>query len=412
MKKTNSLFTTIQTITLSNDEKASLRKAVSSYIKEHPYKVSNQQDIVHTYDEVSIIFPYFSRLSFKQYVTVLSVTLVVLISTGTSFAASKALPGDLLYPVKIQVNEPLEIAVASTPEKKANIATKHALRRLDEANVLLREGKLSIAMTEEIKSTFTKKVENANEAIGKLTLSHDYEQAARTHKALEDGIRTRYTVLLVHSDDSEKAHSSDENEHASPLILSATTSPQESLITVVKENTTRVKQRAKDREAQFVSSIVSKPSEDIKELTLLQLSKIANNSRETQEYITRELSASTTLLVRMETEKKLLEATNMYQDAQTKYAQGEYASALSLLQTTEVILAQVRQFADVGTHSRSGFKTLLNDDKEEQIMLQKNISNNEHSTTSSHQEKNSHQDIKKNHRADTEINLRMKKSEN
>src|SRR5438552_3912642 len=60
--------------------------------------------------------------------------LIMLASAGTALGAQNALPGDVLYPVKLHVNEKLETALASSPEAKALVSADLAERRLSEAD--------------------------------------------------------------------------------------------------------------------------------------------------------------------------------------------------------------------------------------------------------------------------------------
>lgn len=56
---------------------------------------------------------------------------------GVAYAAESSLPGDVLYPVKVHVNEPLWQAAAFTPERKAKVRVWQMKRRLQETEQLL-----------------------------------------------------------------------------------------------------------------------------------------------------------------------------------------------------------------------------------------------------------------------------------
>lgn len=83
------------------------------------------------------------------------VAVFILISTvGTSFAAERAVPGDLLYPIKVSVNEPVVGLLATDPVSKASWEVKKAERRLVEAQALASEGKLTEDKRVEIENRF------------------------------------------------------------------------------------------------------------------------------------------------------------------------------------------------------------------------------------------------------------------
>lgn len=72
-----------------------------------------------------------------------ALALIVTVSlTSVSYAARGALPGELLYGVKVSVNEKIERALASSPEAKAYVYVRQAEERLKETEVLAVQGTL------------------------------------------------------------------------------------------------------------------------------------------------------------------------------------------------------------------------------------------------------------------------------
>lgn len=69
---------------------------------------------------------------------------------GTSYAAQTALPGDLLYAVKIHVNEFAEMALATSPVAKAEVQAVLAERRVEEAQDLVSQGKFTVVAAEQL----------------------------------------------------------------------------------------------------------------------------------------------------------------------------------------------------------------------------------------------------------------------
>jgi hypothetical protein len=61
----------------------------------------------------------------------LALLLLLLVGGGaTGVVAEKSLPGDVLYPVKIHINENFESAIAFTAKSDAEVSVKQAARRL------------------------------------------------------------------------------------------------------------------------------------------------------------------------------------------------------------------------------------------------------------------------------------------
>lgn len=93
----------------------------------------------------------------------LAVVLVVFAGGSTAAAAQGALPGDVLYPIKISVNEAVEVAFATTPVAKAEVSVKQAVRRVEEAEVLASRGELTAETGEKLAANFEVHAEIANE---------------------------------------------------------------------------------------------------------------------------------------------------------------------------------------------------------------------------------------------------------
>ena len=81
-------------------------------------------------------------MSYHLRMTMAGLALFVIAGTGTVSAAQGALPGDLLYPIKVSVNEKVEVALAPTPAARAQVQAKLAERRVDEAQALASRGRL------------------------------------------------------------------------------------------------------------------------------------------------------------------------------------------------------------------------------------------------------------------------------
>lgn len=76
-------------------------------------------------------------LPFKSFASITAAVLIVTVSgVSVSFAAEAAMPGDLLYSVKVHVNEEVKSRLAFTPMAKAQVESERVERRLKEAEIL------------------------------------------------------------------------------------------------------------------------------------------------------------------------------------------------------------------------------------------------------------------------------------
>ena len=60
----------------------------------------------------------------RHSMSAVAAVLIVMVSSGTVAAAESALPGDILYPVKVHVTEEVRVAFAPTPQARAKIAVE------------------------------------------------------------------------------------------------------------------------------------------------------------------------------------------------------------------------------------------------------------------------------------------------
>lgn len=130
---------------------------------------------------------------------------VLLICAGTAYAAEGALPGDLLYPIKTNINEPVEVALAVTPQAKAEVEVRLAERRVAEAQTLALRGTLDATTTQELQDNFDT---HAAEAI---VLAHVSEESgAKMHAAVSASttLRTAMTENAGAATSTEKENTS------------------------------------------------------------------------------------------------------------------------------------------------------------------------------------------------------------
>jgi hypothetical protein len=107
------------------------------------------------------LFAFFNiPLNRKLAFVLASVMIAVIIGGSAVYASEGSLPGDLLYPIKTKVVEPIEIALAPTSEAKAEIETKFAERRLMEAETLDQVGKLTPVINKDLNKKFESHVAN------------------------------------------------------------------------------------------------------------------------------------------------------------------------------------------------------------------------------------------------------------
>ncbi|MFA5997517.1 MAG: hypothetical protein WC791_03455 [Candidatus Paceibacterota bacterium] len=114
---------------LSSAEKGDMRSVLLQYVKSHPVDQT-------VFASRAIPSPYiFSKFRNKKTISAFVIG-SLLVGSSVSFAAEGSVPGDILYPVKVGVNENVRRVVAVTPEAKAALDVALVERRLVEIEKL------------------------------------------------------------------------------------------------------------------------------------------------------------------------------------------------------------------------------------------------------------------------------------
>lgn len=139
---------------LSDDSRARMRKELESFADFHTAEAGvRASDAVRSIgQEAPVSASFIHRIFGKRTVTMTATILaIVLVGGGTSFAAEGAVPGDLLYPIKTEVNENVKSAFAVSNESEAQLQAQLAEERLAEAEELAARGELDAAASTEIR---------------------------------------------------------------------------------------------------------------------------------------------------------------------------------------------------------------------------------------------------------------------
>jgi hypothetical protein len=126
----------------------------------------------------------------------LAVLIVVFAGAGTAAAAEGSLPGDLLYPVKVSVNETVEIALATTPVARAEVSQKLAERRVEEAEVLAVRGELTAQTGQALAANFEEHAQSA-QALADEVETRDPATARELRTKLDSSLAAHGAILAT-----------------------------------------------------------------------------------------------------------------------------------------------------------------------------------------------------------------------
>lgn len=179
----------VKQIKLSHEEKKEMRESLKLFIEHNPVR------------EEAISRPqlqqrsFFYQLRLRPMPVFAVVTVLVLVSGGTSLAAESALPGDFLYPVKVNLNEKVQGAVAISTESEAKLAARLAERRLEEAAELAARGGLTAEAQAEIESRLEGHIARFEKQAVKLAGEGKATTAAEISSSLEASLNAHGQVI-------------------------------------------------------------------------------------------------------------------------------------------------------------------------------------------------------------------------
>ena len=187
-------------ISMSAQEKADIRAVLVSHIDSNP--LLNQKEGNSVRSPYNIFSTFNSFILKPQYSMLTALFIAVLIGGGTSFAAEGTLPGDFLYPVKVNINENIQEITALSDVAKVNVQTNLATRRLEEAEKLAVSGNLTPSVSSELKTNFEKHVIASKKSISKIEKEGDLSTAALVSSDFQVALEAHSRVINEIPDNS------------------------------------------------------------------------------------------------------------------------------------------------------------------------------------------------------------------
>ncbi len=173
----------LKKIRLSPAEKAAVFARLSAHMEAHPPLIVSPWRV------------YVSRFSSRYAIAAL--LLVVLTGGSAAYASEGALPGDLLYPVKLYVMEPATSAMTFGAVPQARWEAQVALRRLQEAETLAAQGRLTIADVQTLQTNFQKSAETFNTIVQKAASTTPTVALVNAAVDFEAGVNAHAQILSV-----------------------------------------------------------------------------------------------------------------------------------------------------------------------------------------------------------------------
>ncbi|OGG48948.1 hypothetical protein A3G63_01805 [Candidatus Kaiserbacteria bacterium RIFCSPLOWO2_12_FULL_52_8] len=197
----------IKSVRLSREEKVLVLSHLNEYADAHPVAAPREKwSVRETYTH-----PYKYAFEFRFGYALTGILLIVLLAGGSvaSAAAGEALPGDILYPVKIYINEPLIGATISGDVLKARYEASRTIRRLEEAESLVAEGRLSQSAVKTITENFEKSSAEFNSIVTSTEEKKPSEEMVDARVDFEAQISAHSQILSIMEDNAETPQKDD-----------------------------------------------------------------------------------------------------------------------------------------------------------------------------------------------------------
>jgi hypothetical protein len=187
-------------IRMRTSERTQLRERVLSYMEYHPLpsELASAKRTQATLVSEPFVALKLNSWYFRSFAGVFALFMII----GVPFVAERSVPGDMLYPVKVQFNEEVRSSLSLSPYAKVAWETQRVERRIAEARLLANAGKL----TEEAEIKVAEAVKNHTDAaqreIAQLRES-DSDEAVIAEIAFASALAVQTEVLENHIEQNE-----------------------------------------------------------------------------------------------------------------------------------------------------------------------------------------------------------------
>jgi acetolactate synthase small subunit len=216
MKRFSEQFNTkAKSIKLSAIEKRELRERVISYMEYHPLPHGVTAQVVSS--DIKIPSFILSPKIWHRFQLVGSFVLVCAISI--SYLAERAVPGDTLYAIKVDVNEEVRSSMTLGSYEKVVWETERLNRRIAEARLLASEGRLTEEVESQVATAVKEHTDNARKEIENLQLT-DKDEATLAAIELTTALDVQTTSLRNQGEAELEGQSSTDQIEESVLVAS------------------------------------------------------------------------------------------------------------------------------------------------------------------------------------------------
>ena len=192
---------TMENLKLSVSSRARIKNNLLDYARFHPVRVGEVGRSIEEVPKRTTLITYLFNLP-KKSMTAAIIVLMLLVGGGTTFAAEGAVPGDFLYPVKVEVNENIKSAFAISADAEAELQADLLAERVSEVETLKARGDISDEQSLAIAVRVKAQISEAEEAFAASTAIVAGATRAQARVSLEqyNALFASESTLLVDID--------------------------------------------------------------------------------------------------------------------------------------------------------------------------------------------------------------------
>lgn len=176
--KTKEYMDKLGQIKLSVSSRTKMESELMDYAKFHSVRVG-EVSRSSTVPSSTTLFRY------KFTTMPIAILIAIFISAGTSFAAQGSTPGDMLYPIKTNINENIASSLVIGADAQARFEAKVLEERLEEAEELNAEGRLTGDLAVSVSERIATQAATTLAAAAKSDANVKNETTVRTQLALQ-----------------------------------------------------------------------------------------------------------------------------------------------------------------------------------------------------------------------------------
>lgn len=298
---------------LSPEDKGAIRASLLEHASAHPLSEVAKGAPDATLAPVRVGDPIrhhlrTQNLKVTKHNTPMSIVIIIalLLSGSVSYAAEGSVPGDALYVVKTEVNEPLRGALAMGAEAQANFEARLATERLMEAQKLATEGRLNAEISADLKERFEARAQRTQERVKEL---------GKNDAAVAAGISSEFEASLMAHEQILARFKGVRGADVTTLLGSISTH-----IGLTKES----REQAELSVGAQANSEVRVAAEGKARATLSKITEVSAYIERKKDRLSAEASA--------QAQAKIALASSVYAEGSAKLEGGLYAEAFSLFQ--------------------------------------------------------------------------------